>query len=347
MKILVTGHRGYIGTVMVPMLKEAGHEVHGIDSDLYRRCTYGEEPVDADVSIRKDIRDVELDDLKGFDAVFHLAALSNDPLGNLNPELTYDINHKASVRLATLAKEAGVKRFIFASSCSNYGAGADGLLTEEATLNPQTPYGESKVMTERDVAPLADDSFCPIFLRNATAYGASPRLRFDIVLNNLTAWATTTGQVMLKSDGSPWRPLVHIRDICAAFLATLTAPAEKVSGKAFNVGVHGENFRIREIAEIVRDTVEGSTVTFADGASPDTRNYRVDCSRLPSTVPEFKPQWTVKKGAAELHKLYTTVGLTLDEFEGQRYRRIDQIKALMSEGLLGEDLRFKEGAAAN
>ncbi|MEN9580695.1 MAG: hypothetical protein RJA70_3704 [Pseudomonadota bacterium] len=338
MRVLLTGHKGYIGVVLAPMLKRAGHEVVGLDSDIFKRCTFGEDP-ESFPEIIKDIRDVELADVKGFDAVLHLAGLSNDPLGDLNPDLTFEINHKASVRLAELSKQAGVSRFIFSSSCSNYGAGGQELLTEEGDLNPVTPYGVSKVRVERDVSPMADDHFTPIYLRNATAYGVSPRLRFDLVLNNLTAWAFTTGNVMLKSDGTPWRPLVHIEDISRAFVATLSAEKEVVHNRAFNVGMPGENFRVREIAETVRDAVPNSTVTFADGASPDTRNYRVDCTRLPRLVPSYKPQWTVKKGAQELYEVYKKSDLTLEEFEGERYKRVAHLKLLMSKGIIDENLR--------
>ncbi|HKJ31285.1 MAG TPA: SDR family oxidoreductase, partial [Balneolales bacterium] len=251
MKVLVTGHRGYIGTVLVPMLQNEGYVVVGLDSDLYRKCTFGE-PLPSDVpSIIKDVRDVDEHDLEGFDAVLHLAGLSNDPLGDLNPELTKEINYRASVRLAELAKNAGVSRFVFSSSCSNYGAGGSDFLDETSELRPVTPYGESKVLVEKDVTELADDHFSPVFLRNATAYGASPRIRFDLVLNNLVAWAYTTGQVYLKSDGTPWRPIVHIEDISRAFLAALKAPKELIHNNTFNVGRTSENYRIREIAEIV------------------------------------------------------------------------------------------------
>lgn len=341
MRILLTGHKGYIGTALAPMLLEAGHEIHGFDSDIFRACDFGEPPVAIPETI-KDIRDIESRDLRGFDAVVHLAGLSNDPLGYLNPELTYEINHRASVRLAIFAKEARVQRFIFSSSCSNYGAASDDLLNEDSRLNPVTPYGLSKVMVERDVSKLADDWFAPVFLRNATAYGVSSRLRFDLVLNNLVAWAHTTGRVLLKSAGTSWRPIVHIRDISQAFVAMLEAPAAQVRNRAFNVGAPGENFRIRELAEIARDTVPGSHIEFAEGASPDQRNYRVDCRRLPSVVRDYRPRWNARKGAAELYRAYKQADVTLEEFEGSRYSRIAHLEKLLATGVLRSDLRMNE-----
>jgi nucleoside-diphosphate-sugar epimerase len=335
----LTGHKGYIGTVLTPMLLEAGHEVHGLDSDIFRRCTYGDQAITEIPETIKDVRDVEPEDLQGYDAVLHLAGLSNDPLGDLNPELTYDINYHASVRLAEMAKEGGVRRFLFSSSCSNYGAGGQDMLNEESPLNPVTPYGISKVRVEQELSKMADDTFCPSYLRNATAYGVSPRLRFDLVLNNLTAWAHTTGKVRLKSDGSPWRPIVHIGDISRAFVALLDAPEETIHDRPFNVGISEENFRIRDIALIVRDTVEGSDVGFADGASADKRNYRVDCSRIAREVPAFKPVWSARKGARELYDVYRKTDLTLEDFEGARYSRIAHVKQLLSNGNLDETLR--------
>jgi nucleoside-diphosphate-sugar epimerase len=340
MKILVTGHRGYIGTVMVPMLVKAGHEVTGLDTDFYARCTFGEN-FNGGPFMKKDIRDVEPADLAGFDAIIHLAALSNDPLGNLNPELTYDINWRGTVHLAKIAKKVSVQRFLFSSSCSNYGAAGDDMLNEEAELNPVTPYGISKVRAEQDLRTLADDSFSPTYLRSATAYGVSPRLRFDIVLNNLTAWAYTTGKIFLKSDGTPWRPIVHIEDISRAFVAVLQAPREIVHNQAFNVGKLGENYRIREIAEIVRETVPNCAIEYASDAGPDKRCYCVDCSKINRALPEFQPEWTARKGAEQLYNAYQQIGVTLDEFEGPKYKRIDHIKMLLSEGLLDESLRWR------
>jgi len=341
MLVLVTGHRGYIGTVMTPMLLEAGHEVVGLDSDLYRQCDFAEAPLDVP-TIVKDIRDVGPADLRGFEAVVHLAGLSNDPLGDLNPKLTMEINHLASVRLAALVKEAGAQRFVFSSSCSIYGASGEELLNEESPLRPVTPYAESKVRAEKDISPLADDTFSPTFLRNATAYGVSPRLRFDLVLNNLTAWAYATGQVLLKSDGSPWRPVAHVEDISRAFLAVLEAPRGLIHNEAFNVCRIGENYRIRQLAQIVAEAVPGARVTFAEGASGDKRCYRIDCRKIIRTLSRFRPQWTARMGAAELYRAYEAVGVTVDEFEGPKYKRIAHIRKLLAEGVLDETLRFRQ-----
>jgi len=341
MRVLVTGHCGYIGTVMVPMLLADGHDVVGYDSDLFEDSTFGEGIVKVP-TIRKDIRDATVNDVKGFDAIIHLAGLSNDPLGDLNPQLTYEINHLASVRLAALAKEAGVPRFIFSSSCSNYGAGGDNLLNEESPFNPVTPYGISKVKVEQDVSKLASRSFSPTFLRNATAFGVSPRLRFDLVLNNLVAWAFTTGKVFIKSDGTPWRPIVHIADISRAFIAVLNAPREVVHNAAFNVARNQDNYRIRELADIVKETVPDCTIEYAKDAGPDKRCYRVDSSKILRTLPSFKPEWNARKGAQELFAAYKRIGLKLEDFEGPKFKRIDHIKQLLGSGRLNPDLRWAE-----
>ena len=339
MKALVTGHNGYIGQVMVPLLQAAGHEVVGLDTYFYEDCQFDHAPGGIG-TIRKDIRTVDAEDLEGFDAILFLAALSNDALGDLDPALTYDINHEATVRFAKLAKSAGVRRFLFSSSCSLYGAQGDAPLTEEAELNPVTPYGESKINVERELSALADENFVPTYLRNATAYGLSPSLRIDLVVNNLTAYALTTGEVLMKSDGMPWRPLVHIEDISRAFLAVMEADADVVRDVPFNVGINEENYRIREVAEMVRDVVPNSRVEFAKDASPDKRNYRVNFDRIHTALPGFKPVWTVRKGIEELYAAYKAHGLTFDELESARYLRIKTILKHREAGRLDERLTW-------
>jgi nucleoside-diphosphate-sugar epimerase len=321
------------------MLLQAGHDVVGLDTDLFAGSTFSDGIAEIP-EIRKDVRDATLADVKGFDAILHLAGLSNDPLGDLNPDLTFDINHKASVKLAKLAKQAGVQRYIFSSSCSNYGAGGDDLLNESSAFNPVTPYGTSKVLVEQDVSKLADNNFSPTFLRNATAFGVSPRLRFDLVLNNLVAWAYATGKVHIKSDGTPWRPIVHIADISRAFIAAMHAPIDLVHNQAFNVGRNEDNYRIRELADIVKETVPNTEIEYAADAGPDKRCYRVDCSHIGKVLPEFQPVWDARKGAVELYETYKKIGLVLEDFEGPRFKRIAHIRKLIADGVLDNNLRW-------
>lgn len=340
MKVLVTGHRGFIGTVMVPILLDEGFDVVGLDTDLYRYCTYGDTPL-AIPTIDKDVRDVEAKDLEGIDAIVHLAALSNDPLGNINADLTYDINYKASVRLAELAKEVGVKRFLFASSCSMYGKAGDEMLDETAEFNPVTPYAKSKVYVERDVSKMASDDFSPVFLRNATAYGVSPRIRFDLVINNLVAWAHTTGKILMKSDGSPWRPLVHIEDITQAVVCALKAPKDVIHNLAVNVGSNEENYQMRDLAQMVKETVPNCVIEYEDGAGPDERCYRANFDKIHRVFPEFKTKWTALKGVEQCYQSYLKHGLGIDEYEGIKYKRIAHIKNLIAEGKLDTNLRWQ------
>jgi nucleoside-diphosphate-sugar epimerase len=322
------------------MLIGAGHDIVGLDVDLYQSCVFGPEPTPVPTCVR-DVRDVEESDLEGFDAVLHLAGLSNDPLGDLDPEVTDAINHKGTLRVARAAKAVGVKRFVFASSCSNYGAGGSELLDEESELRPVTPYALSKVRSEEGLKALADDDFSPVYLRASTAYGFSPHLRFDLVVNNLTAWAFTTKRVHLKSDGSAWRPLVHVEDIARAYLAVLEAPCQVVHDQAFNVGATSENYTVREVAEAVRDVIEGSQLEFAANAGTDSRCYKVDCGKIARVLPESRPRWTVRRGVEELRDAYSRFGLGAEEYEGPRYQRLAHVRKLVSEGLLTPSLRWK------
>lgn len=341
MRVLVTGHHGYIGSLLMPLLVAAGHEPVGLDSDFFASCLLGPPPTEPWPSRRRDLRDVTPAELDGFDAVLHLAGLSNDPLGDLDPELTFAINLEGSLGLARAAKSAGVPRFLFSSSCSNYGAAGDALIDEEGELQPITPYAVSKVRFEQELARLADRDFSPAYLRNATAYGVSPRLRVDLVLNNLVAWAVTTGRIVLQSDGTPWRPIVHAEDIARTFVHLLEAPRELWHDRAFNVGRTGENYRIRELAEIVAETVPGCEIALAEGAGPDPRNYRVSCERLARTFPELTFAWDARRGARELAEAYRAAGLTRERFEGPAFRRLGRIRELLAAGALGTDLRWR------
>jgi nucleoside-diphosphate-sugar epimerase len=341
MKVLVTGHQGYLGSVMIDILMKAGHDVAGLDTDLYEGCDFGGDASSVP-TLRQDIRDVEPADLIGFEAVIHLAALSNDPLGCLDESCTYDINHLGSVSLARAAKAAGVRRFLFASSCSLYGAAGDAMLDETAAFNPITAYGKSKVLVEADVSTLADESFSPTYLRNATAYGASPRLRADIVVNNLVGVAYTTGEVLIQSDGTPWRPLVHVQDISRAFLAVLEAPLDAVHNEAFNVGSSQENYQIRDVAAIVQEVVPGCSVKYMEGGGPDPRCYRVNCDKLQARIPGFKTDWTVRRGAQELYGAFVQNGLTAEMFS--RFVRLKKIQEQLRDGQLDAALRRRASA---
>jgi nucleoside-diphosphate-sugar epimerase len=337
----MTGHDGYIGSVMAPVLTAAGHEVIGLDAGFFAECGFGDYPGPSIRGRRGDVRDADEVDFGGIDAVVHLAALSNDPLGNLDADLTLHINYRASVEIARRARDAGVERFVFASSCSLYGAQGDAFLDENAGFNPLTPYGRSKILSEQDISQLATDGFSPTFMRNATAYGVSPRLRADVVVNNLVGYALTTGQVLIQSDGTPWRPLVHVLDFSNAFLAALEAPRELVHNQAFNVGRSEENYQVRDLAEIVGEEVPGSRIEYAEGGGPDARSYRVDCSKIETTLPGYRPEWTVERGVRELRDAFVERGLDADQFQSQRYFRIRRIKSLLEDRLIDDQLRWR------
>lgn len=341
MKILVTGHLGYIGTALVPLFLERGHEVAGCDTDLFRNSTFGAEigPVARVPNLGLDIRDLQPDHLAGFEAVVHLAGLSNHPLGNRDPAVTDAINHRAAVHVAAVAKQAGVPRFAFSSSCANYGASGEALIDEDAPFAPLLPYGQSKVDAERGILALADRRFSPVVLRNATAFGLSPRIRFDLVVNNLTAWACATGQVLLKSDGTPWRPLVHVDDISRAFLAVCEAPRAEMHAEAFNIGATWANHRVIEIARIVAEVVPGTELRFAPGAGPDRLNYRVSGDRFARRFPEAAPRRTVREAVEELLDAFQHDPPAPEEFEGPRYQRLAHLEAGIAAGRIGADLR--------
>jgi nucleoside-diphosphate-sugar epimerase len=344
MRVLVTGNLGYIGAVLVPMLQARGHHVEGLDVGLYDGCDLG--AFDPRVRVfRRDVRDVATSDLSGFDAVVHLAALSNDPVGQLAPHITYDINLDGSVGLARLAKAAGVERFVFASSCSLYGSQGDQPVDERAAFAPVTAYGASKVRAEGQISALADDNFTPTYMRNATAYGVSPRLRGDIVVNNLVGYAIATGEVRLQSDGSAWRPLVHVRDIARAACEVLEANRDVVHNEAFNVGRDDENWRIREVASMVAEALPGSRVVLADGAGADKRSYRVDFGKIKHRL-GFQPTWTVRDGVRELAEAYRHHGVTLDDLTGPRFTRLEKIRELQRSGRLSDDVRWLSAAVA-
>ena len=340
MKVVLTGHRGYIGAIAARVLRDAGHEVTGLDTLFYEGCDLGAPPDGAIPTLQVDIRDVRPEQFEGFDAIAHFAALSNDPIGDLNPELTADINFRATVDLAKAGKETGVGRFVFSSSCSMYGAGQEKPVDESAPLKPLTAYAESKVRSEEALAGLADDRFSTVSLRNATAYGVSPRLRVDLVLNNLVGWAYTTGKVKIMSDGTPWRPLIHVEDISRATLAALEAPTEAIHGEAFNVGRDSENYQVRDLGTIVEEVV-GGEIEYAGSGDPDPRSYRVDFSKFAKTFPDAGLDWTARRGAEELFEAYRSVDLTLEQFESDRYIRLKHLRKLLEGGELGDDLRWR------
>lgn len=339
MKVLVTGHQGYIGSVLCPLLREHGHTVVGLDTGFFDGCDFLEPPVAVE-TLRRDVRDLTRAELDGFDGVVHLAALSNDPMGQLDPQLTDAINHRGSVGLAELARAAGVQRFIFSSSCSMYGVGDGEALNEKASFNPVSAYAQSKVDSERGISALATESFSPVFLRNATAFGVSPRMRVDLVLSNLVGWAMTTGQIRIMSDGSPWRPLVHIRDIAAAMVAALEAPRATIHNQAFNVGRDSDNYQVRDIAEIVRNAVPGATVTYAGTGEPDRRSYRVDFVKIRTQLPGFSAAWTVERGAGEAYEAFRRARFDQAQFEGRKYIRLKQLSYLRDAGHLDGALRW-------
>ena len=344
MNILVTGHHGYIGSVTTPVLTTAGHDVFGFDTFFYEGCDFGRDGSSIQ-DARVDVRDVAPDQLEGFDAIVHLAALSNDPLGDLHSDWTYDINLNGTLSLARAAKRAGVPRFVFASSCSMYGAStSDELLDETAPLRPLTPYAESKVRAEEGLRELADADFSPVYMRNATAYGVSPRLRLDVVLNNLAAWAHTTGKVRLLSDGRSWRPLVHVEDIARATAAILAAPRPVVHDQAFNVGSQDQNVQVRELADGLRELL-GCEVETSHDATADPRSYRVDFTKLTTSLGGFECEWNVRSGASQLVDAYASVGLTYDDFvEKGKYTRLVQLKKLVAHDSLDGDLRWTASA---
>jgi nucleoside-diphosphate-sugar epimerase len=341
-RVLVTGHNGYIGSILLRVLAHAGYEATGLDTDLFVQNRFVGEvfPVP---SIRKDLRDVSPADLEGFEAVLHLAALSNDPLGDLDPTLTYEINHEATMQLARFARQAGVRRFLFSSSCSMYGAAGDAMLDESAPFNPVTPYAHSKVLVENQLGELANDDFSPVFLRNTTAYGVSPFMRFDIVLNNLVGWAYTTGKVAIQSDGTPWRPLIHIEDICRAFVAALDAPREAIHNQAFNVGLTEENYQVRDLARVVQETVPGCSIEYSPHGSPDPRSYRVNFNKIKNSLPGFRPVWNIRRGAEELYAACRQASLTFEDFDGPRFKRLTHIRKLLASGSLDLHLRWTSG----
>ena len=344
MRVFVTGVEGYIGSVLAPLLLREGYEVVGLDTGFYREGWLYSDPGSQQrfpLLINKDLRNVDASDLAGCDAVVHLAELSNDPLGENSPDVTFAINHKGSVNLATLAKEAGIRRFVYTSSCSVYGAG-EGTLDETSSTNPQTAYAKCKVLVENDLTAMARDGFCPVMLRNATAFGASPRMRFDIVLNNLAGFAWTTKKIVMTSDGTPWRPLVHVEDICKAIQCALTAPADTVSGEIFNVGQDAANYRVREIAEIVSEEFPGCELTIGSSAG-DNRSYRVSFEKIATRLPGFACAWDARSGARQLREVFERIGLDRQLFEGRPFTRLKALRHLIATRQIDDEFYWSVG----
>jgi len=343
-RVLITGNNGYIGSVMAPWLRSHDYDVLGFDTEYFALCTFVADRAEIP-TLRKDLRDVTASDLAGFDAVIHLAALSNDPLGSLNKSWTWDINHEGTVRLAHAAKQAGVSRFILSSSCIMYGMSEAAVADENSPLAPQTEYARTKVSAERALRELADDGFSPTFCRNGTIYGVSPRMRFDTVLNNFMGSAFTTGSVVIHSDGTPWRPVVHVQDVARAFQAVLEAPRELVHNQAFNVGADDLNHQIREVGQIVAETVPACKLAMLPQPGADQRTYKADFAKFKRTFPAFDFRWTVRKGADELHSAFRRIGLTHDKFTDKRFTRLSWLRSLLDSGSVDGSLRWAEGAA--
>jgi len=341
--ILITGNTGYIGMVMTRLLKKHAYNIIGLDNNYYRGCEFQYTDIHPYKQIVKDIRDISTKDLEGITAIIHLSALSNDPLGEINPSLTNEINSKASIKLAKLAKSMGIQRFIFSSSCSLYGiANKEELITEESQFNPITTYAKTKVEAEKEISKLADNHFHPTFMRNATAYGVSPALRLDLVVNNLVAWAYLTGEVKIMSDGTPWRPIVHVEDISKAFLAVLEAPVDKIHNQAFNVGINNENYQIKDIARSVEKIIPDCRVQILNKTGPDERTYRVNFLKIRKILPQFKPEWNMIKGIEELYQTYKKYGLTQKDFQSQKYFRIRWIKYLIEQKKIDENFKWRQ-----
>ena len=341
LNILITGTEGYLGSLLAPRLLKAGHQVLALDTGYYKAGWLYHGTAQSAQTLNKDLRHITTDDLRGIDAVVHMAELSNDPLGQLLPNITYDINHHGSVRLAELAKQAGVKRFVYMSSCSVYGVGGTDYVDETSPVNPQTAYAECKVLVERDLKPMADGTFSPTFMRNATAFGASPRMRFDIVLNNLSGLAHTTGRIAMTSDGTPWRPLVHALDIAQSIQCILEAPLEAVHNEVFNVGDTAQNYRVREIAELVAQAFPGCELSFGEQGA-DNRSYRVNFDKINSRLPGFKCEWDARRGATQLASLFTAIGLTREVFEGRGFTRLKQLEYLLETGQIDNDFYWAD-----